>query len=397
MSMTTDRWLLPDGINEVLPGRAEQMEQLRRRLLDWYACWGYEIVMPPLVEFTENLLTDTNPDLDLQTFKVTDQLSGRTMGIRADITPQAARIAAHSLKREGPVRLCYSGSVLHTRPIHARASRSPVQTGVECFGISELFADIEVISLMIDTLQYAGIKNITLSLGHVEVFRGLCNMARANKQQTEILLDILQRKARAELTTFLASAKFPKAAHLAFDTLIRLHGDVSILQEAKKALKGAPASVKGAIDELIVVLREITTRYPAVNVHVDLAELPGYHYHNGIVFAAYTDGAGSAVANGGRYDAVSELFGKSFPATGFNADLKCLLDLVSQDAHAGNAVLAVVDDTPGQWQAISELRRQGERVICVSRHQKNMAAELGCDRLLVRGKNGYAPRPISSS
>lgn len=397
MSMTTDRWLLPDGINEVLPGRAEQMEKLRRRLLDWYASWGYEVVIPPLVEFTENLLTDTNPDLDLQTFKVTDQLSGRSMGIRADITPQAARIAAHSLKRQGPVRLCYSGSVLHTRPIHARASRSPVQTGVECFGISELFADIEVISLMIDTLQYADIKNITLSLGHVEVFRGLCSTAGADKQQTEVLLGILQRKARAELSAFLAATKFSKTACSAFETLLELHGNPSILPEAKKALKGAPGSIKAAIDELISVAQQIAARYPAVNVHIDLAELPGYHYHNGIVFAAYTDGAGSAVANGGRYDAVSGLFGKSFPATGFNADLKLLLDLVPQHTPVGSAVLAVIDDEPEQWHAIQELRKQGERVICVNRHQKNMAAELGCDRLLVRSKSGYAPKPLSSS
>lgn len=395
MSMTTDRWLLPDGINEVLPGRAGQLENLRRRLLDQYAGWGYELVIPPLLEFTENLLVDTNPDLDLQTFKVTDQLSGRTMGVRADITPQAARIAAHSLKRQGPVRLCYSGHVLHTRPIHARAPRSPVQTGVECFGISELFADIEVISLMIDTVRSAGINNITLSLGHVEVFRSLCKMARLDKQQTETVLDILQRKARADLEAFLVNGRLSKPARSVFEKLIAWHGDTGILLSAKKVLQDISAPAADAISELQSVVDAISARYPSIRIYVDLAELPGYHYHNGIVFAAYAQGAGVAVANGGRYDALSELFGRSFPATGFNADLMLLLDVAPQQESARDGILVVIDGTPEQWAAIQDLRKAGDRVICVSRNQKNMAIELGCDRLLERRAGRYITKHLN--
>lgn len=397
--VNADRWLLPDGIGEVLPGQAEAIEHLRRRLLDLYGSWGYELVIPPLMEFTESLLIGNNKDLNLQTFKVTDQLSGRTMGIRADITPQAARIDAHSLNRKGPVRLCYAGSVLHTRPTNAFASRSPIQVGVECFGIKDLMADIEVISLMAETLGAASIKNFTLSLGHVDIFRALGDCAKLTTEQLETVLDILQRKAAKELSDFVSSGGCDAKMAGVFEQLIQLNGDVSVLAKAKKQWKGISDAALLAIAELEQVAAQISSRYPAISIHIDLAELPGYHYHNGIVFAAYVEGAGAAVANGGRYDAVGEVFGRARPATGFNADLKTILFLSSSKQMAiptisvKGVVVEMLSD-PQQWKAIVALREQGERVICVPAGATIDLNELGCDRRLVQEKNQYVVKAV---
>lgn len=397
--VNADRWLLPDGIGEVLPGQAEKIELLRRRLLDLYSTWGYELIIPPLMEFTESLLISNNKDLDLQTFKVTDQLSGRTMGIRADITPQAARIDAHSLSRSGPVRLCYAGSVLHTRPANALASRSPIQIGVECFGIGDLMADIEVISLMAETLGTARIKNFTLSLGHVDIFRALTEQAALNVEQTETLLDILQRKAAKELGDFLRGSKLDNQVTNIFKWLIQLNGDISVLAKARQQLGATSQEVLAAIAEIEQVVVQISNRYPQINIHIDLAELPGYHYHNGIVFAAYAEGAGAAVANGGRYDAVGSVFGRARPATGFNADLKTLMTL-SPSIQAGKSgasvkgILATQTNDPLQWKAILALREKGERVICVVSGEKINFEELNCDRQLVQEKNQYTVKAI---
>lgn len=397
--INADRWLLPDGIGEVLPGQAAQVECLRRRLLDLYCTWGYELVIPPLMEFTESLLIGNNRDLDLQTFKVTDQLSGRTMGIRADITPQAARIDAHSLNRRGPVRLCYAGSVLHTRPANAFASRSPIQVGVECFGIKDLMADIEVISLMAETLAAAQIKNFTLSLGHVDIFRALSEQAKLNAAQMETLLDILQRKAATELTEFFRDTKGDAKTAAIFAQLIQLNGDISVLARARRQLGDVSPAVLSAIDELEQVATQISSRYIGTTIHIDLAELPGYHYHNGIVFAAYVEGAGAAVANGGRYDAVGAIFGRARPATGFNADLKTILSLSVSRQNASSTMLmkgvvVEIQPDPLQWKAIVALREQGERVICVTAGSVIAVDELGCDRRLIQEKNQYVVKSL---
>jgi len=398
--LNADRWLLPDGIGEVLPGHADQVESLRRRLLDLYRTWGYELIIPPLMEFTESLLIGNNRDLDLQTFKVTDQLSGRTMGIRADITPQAARIDAHSLSRKGPVRLCYAGSVLHTRPANAFASRSPIQVGVECFGIKDLMADIEVISLMAETLHAAEIKKITLSLGHVDLFRALTEWAKLNAAQMETLLDILQRKAAKELKEFFRDANCDAKITVVFEQLIQLNGDVSVLSKARAQLGDISPAVLSAIAELEQVAAQISSRYVDISIHVDLAELPGYHYHNGIVFAAYVEGAGAAVANGGRYDAVGTVFGRARPATGFNADLKTILSLSAMGQHGLSNVLAKgivveIQQDALQWQTIVALRKKGERVVCVTAGATIDFVELDCDRQLVQEKNQYVVKSVS--
>jgi ATP phosphoribosyltransferase regulatory subunit len=397
--VNADRWLLPDGIGEVLPGQAAHMEYLRRRLLDLYNTWGYELVIPPLLEFTESLLIGNNRDLDLQTFKVTDQLSGRTMGIRADITPQAARIDAHGLNRSGPVRLCYAGSVLHTRPTNAFASRSPIQVGVECFGIKDLMADIEVISLMAETLAVAQIKNFTLSLGHVDIFRALTQEAKFTTEQMETLLDILQRKAAKELDDFFRASRGDAKTAAIFQQLIQLHGDTSVLASARKQLGDVAQAVLLAIGELEQVAAQISSRYPDIAIHVDLAELPGYHYHNGIVFAAYVAGAGAAVANGGRYDAVGAIFGRARPATGFNADLKTILSLSALTSDEISKILprgivAEIRQDDLQWKTIVALRAQGERVVCVAAGSVTDFVELGCDRQLVLEKNRYVVKSL---
>lgn len=378
-----DRWLLPDGIHEVLPQQAQYIEQLRRRLLDLYARWGYELVIPPLLEFTESLLTHTNPDLDMQTFKVTDQLSGRSMGIRADITPQAARMDAHSLNRKGPVRLCYAGSVLHTRPAHALASRSPIQLGVECFGIPGLMADIEVISLMIETLRSVQIPRFVVSLGHVEIFRDLCAQTGLQAAQTTELLHIVQRKASVELDQFAQREKWTKAQLTRWRQMLTLHGDVAVLAQARTLLAEGGGRVLKAIAELEQIAGLLKIRYPEAQIHVDLAELPGYHYHNGVVFAAYVEGAGAAVANGGRYDALSELFGRARPATGFNADLKTLINLGALQNAVNSGVLVVAAEDELQWQAIVALRAKGERVVVLPAESLGAAGEVGCDRQLL--------------
>ena len=320
-----DRWLLPDGVEELLPEQAERVESLRRELLDLYRSWGYELVIPPLIEYTDSLLVGLGHDVDIQTFKVVDQLSGRTMGIRADITPQTARIDAHSLNREGPVRLCYAGSVLHTKPKSLLASRSPIQLGAELYGDASLSSDIEIICLMLTTLKTTGVTNITLDLGHVGIYRALVEQAGLNDETEQALFDALQRKAGADVEAAIASGINDSTLADMMRALSQLNGDRSVLERAKQSLADAGADVAMAIDALAQVADQIAARMPDVNLYFDLSELRGYHYHTGLVFAALAPGHGQAVANGGRYDDIGEVFGRARPATGFNTDLKALL------------------------------------------------------------------------
>ncbi len=300
---TVDRWQLPDGIEEVLPARAATVERLRRRLLDAYRGWGYQLVIPPLMEYTESLLIGLGQDLDLLTFKLTDQLSGRTLGVRADITPQVARIDAHSLAQPGITRLCYAGSTLHTRPKSLLASRSPIQVGAELYGDASLAADIEIVSLMLATLEVAGIgAEITLDLGHVGVYEAVLASAGLSPEQEATVFDALQRKSVPDLKLALAEVE-PHAADLII-ALVDLHGDDRVLARARELLgEHAPAAM-AAVDVLDQAAEEIRRQRPELDIYFDLAELRGYHYHTGLVFAAYVRGHGQALANGGRYDNV---------------------------------------------------------------------------------------------
>lgn len=377
---TVDRWLLPEGVEELLPAQAACAETLRRRLLDLYRSWGYDLVMPPLLEFTDSLLIGLGSDVDLLTFKVTDQLSGRTMGIRADITPQVARIDAHSLQREGPVRLCYAGSVLHTRPKSLLASRSPIQIGVEFYGDAGLASDREVVLLMLETLRVAGVEAITLDLGHVGIYRALTQAAALSTDDEQALFDALQRKATGDIVAVLDRAVADAQLRNWLLQLNYLQGDVEVLTRARTIFNGAPAAVHAAIDELFAVAQCVQARLAAVNLYFDLGELRGYHYHTGLVFAALAPGWGQALANGGRYDHIGEVFGRARPATGFSTDLKALIALGNlQQSVPSRAILAPADDDIGLWQTVQALRAQGERVIQALPGQPALAE---CDRQL---------------
>jgi ATP phosphoribosyltransferase regulatory subunit len=386
-----DRWLLPDGIEELLPAQAKRAEALRRQLLDLYARWGYELVMPPLVEFTESLLINGNHDLDLQTCKLTDQLSGRLMGVRADITPQTARIDAHGLIRQGATRLCYAGSTLHAKPKTALASRSPIQIGCEFYGVAGVDADGEVISLMLETARIAGIQHVTLDLGHVAIFRGLAALAGLKDEQEQVLFDILQRKATTELHDFVhASVTNANAATLLL-ALAEWKGDRSVLTRAAHALAQAPPAVRDAIQQLENIADCVSQRAPDVTLYFDLAELRGYHYHTGLVFALYVAGVGEAIANGGRYDNFGAAFGRARPASGFSADLKHLLDLGHVPASDVSVIWATLDGTAAQWQAIEKLRAQGEQVIAGGGSETR---DSQCQRELIRDGAQYLIRTL---
>jgi ATP phosphoribosyltransferase regulatory subunit len=377
---TADRWLLPDGVEELLPAQAERAEQLRRDLLDLFRSWGYRLVMPSLLEFTDSLLVGLGSDVELLTFKVTDQLSGRTMGIRADITPQVARIDAHSLRQDGPVRLCYAGSVLHTRPKSLMASRSPIQIGVEFYGDAGLASDSEIVLLMLETLHTAGLSEITLDLGHVGIYRALVQSAALTDSDEQELFDALQRKAAAEVNAVLQRAVRDERLRGWLTALSQLQGDVSVLSRARTSLVGAPAEVRVAIDELAAIAAIVQARLPAVRLYFDLSELRGYHYHTGLVFAALVSGWGQAVANGGRYDHVGEVFGRARPATGFSTDLKALIALTgATELDSVGAILAPADDDIELWRAVQALRASGEEVINALPQQP---APENCDRQL---------------
>ena len=296
-----DRWLLPDGMKELLPPVAREVELVRRRMLDLYDSWGYELVMPPVAEHLESLLTGVGRDLGLQTFKVTDEVSGHMLGIRADITPQVARIDAHRLRSDGVSRLCYCGSVLHTRPVNMLASRNPMQLGAELFGHEGVDSDAEVISLMLETLVASGVQgSINLDLGHVGVFTELVQAAGLSSQQTETYIDILQRKALPELAPFVASLNLSSAQAEQLNALARLNGGYEVLERALE-LFSESSEIVAAIRHLQQLAQLVGARYPEIGFYFDLGELRGYNYHTGVVFAAYSPRFCQALAKGGRY------------------------------------------------------------------------------------------------
>lgn len=387
-----DRWLLPDGIEEILPDRALKVERLRRRLLDLYHSWGYDLVIPPLAEFTDSLLSGSGSDLDLMTFKITDQLSGRMMGVRADITPQAARMDAHSLQRNSPNRLCYAGQVLYTRARGPLESRSPIQLGVELFGEASLEADVEVMSLLVETLSFSGLDDIYLDIGHVGIYRALEQAAGLSGEQSAELFALLQRKD-AGLQQWLASNVADAALATMLAALPGLAGDATMLSQAKQVLANAPAEVLQALSEVEAVASQLAGCAPNVALFLDLSELRGYHYHTGIVFAAYTSESTLALGNGGRYDDVGEAFGRARPATGFGIDLSKLASLVEYSSSVAAGIYAPAPTESangGAWaKEISRLREGGERVVRGFTGQHVDYDELHCDRVLIASDGGF--------
>ena len=392
--MKANRWLLPEGIEEVLPEQARQLEAMRRSLLDLFQSWGYDLVMPPFIEYIESLLTGTGNDLDLQTFKLTDQLTGRMMGVRADMTPQVARIDAHHLKSSAPSRLCYLGTVLHTRPGGFAGSRSLLQVGAELFGHAGIESDVEVLSLMVETLKQAGIEDLYLDLGHVGIYRGLVDQAGLDLEQEAVLFDALQRKAKPEIAELLDEWTLAKPVAQMLTKLTELNGNGEVLVEARSVLKKADKPVQHALDNLQQIATLLQQRLPHIKLHYDLAELRGYHYHTGAVFAAYVSGRGQAIAQGGRYDGIGQAFGLSRPATGFSTDLRILQVLTQQTAEVRAGILAPADGDAELQSVVQKLRAEGERVVFELPGQQGDAAILGCDRQLVKNAQGWEVNPV---
>ncbi len=393
----TDRWLLPEGIEELLPAEASRLEALRRRLLDLYATWGYAQVMPPFIEYLESLLVGSGSDLDLETFKLTDQLTGRLMGVRADMTQQVARIDAHRLQHEAPTRLCYLGTVLRARPDGPGGSRSPLQVGAELYGHAGIESDAEVVALMIETLEACGIRDVHLDLGHVGIFRGLTAAAGLDELREAELFEMLQRKARAELEAAVAGMPQEHASRLL--ALVDLNGGDEVLDAARERLAGATAEVDAALASLAGVAEVLRRERPELVLHFDLAELRGYRYHTGVVFAALVPGHGEAIARGGRYDDVGRFFGRARPATGFSTDLRQLLRLSDgmATAQVESGIFAPADADPALCAAIRELRERGERVVRALPGQVGGAAEMDCDRELVRNDDGWEIRTVEDA
>lgn len=385
-----DHWQLPEGVEEVLPAQAEIVERLRRQLLDLYKGWGYRLVIPPLVEFTESLLVGLGEDLDLLTFKMTDQLSGRTLGVRADITPQVARIDAHSLAEDGVSRLCYAGSILHTRPKTLLASRSPIQLGAELYGDDSSGADVEIVRLMLATLETAGLSDITLDLGHVGIYEAVLSAAGLEDELERTVFDALQRKSVPDLTEALADVDSPLAATIV--ELASLHGDDSVLARARTLFEQNAPEAVAAVNALAELAADLRRLQPELNIYFDLAELRGYHYHTGLVFAAYVSGHGQALANGGRYNDVGAAYGRARPATGFVTDLKALMALAPASEQPRGAINMPDVDDPALLQTVNGLRAAGEVVInCLAGE-----VDARCDRELVEDNGEWQVRALES-
>jgi ATP phosphoribosyltransferase regulatory subunit len=375
-----DRWLLPEGIEEVFPGEAERLERLRGRVLNLFSAWGYQLVIPPLIEFFDSLLVGAGQDLDLQTFKLIDQISGRLMGIRADMTPQVARIDVRTAKNDLPSRLCYVGTVLHAQSDHLEKSRSPMQVGAELYGHAGHASDLEIIRLMLDMLAVAGLLDIHLDLGHVGIYRGLARQAGLGPEQEADLFQILQRKDRSGVVAFLRQARIAPPMAAMLESLLDLNGPLSILATARDRLIGGGEDIFRALADLEAIAGRLESLFPALPVNFDLAELRGYHYQTGVVFAAFVPGYGREIARGGRYDEIGKVFGHARPATGFSADLKVLLRLSSggDEVPVNGRIFAPAVEDPDLYATVRSLRSQEYVVIEQLPGQAGNAEEMGC-------------------
>jgi len=380
------RWLLPENISDVLPHEARRAEELRRSLLDLYRGYGYELVIPPLIEYVDSLLTGTGSDLDLRTFKLTDQASGRLLGLRADTTPQVARIDAHILNRSGVTRLCYAGSVLHARPLHPLAVREPLQVGAELYGLGGVAADAEVLELAVASLRLAGLPQARIDLGHTGVVRGILDVARPAPALVDELLAALSAKDLPLLEQLVGG--LPGEVGDALLALCRMNGGREVLGQARRDLPRIDA-IAAALGEL----EWLAERCPADVVSIDLADLHGYRYHTGITFAVHVEGLPSAVLRGGRYDDVGKAFGRARPAVGFSIYLRELARLFPDDAP--RAILAPADDDRELQELIGKLRADGEVVVqrLTGEPDRYPAGDFVFDRELARAAGGWQVVP----
>lgn len=386
---------MPEGIEEILPVEAKQLEELRRKILDTFSCWGYELVITPFIDFLDSLLIGSGHDLELQTFKLTDQISGKTLGVRADMTPQVARIDARNSDQQGSVRLCYAGTVLHTKGDALEKTRSPMQIGAELYGHAGLESDLEIIRLMLEMLAIAGLQSIHLDLGHVGIFRALSKQAQLTAIQEAELFDVLQRKARPELQVLIDSYAIDDAIKHMFFQLPLLNGDRNTIEKARILLSAANDEVKQALTELEIIAEKLASYLPFLPISYDLAELRGYHYHTGIVFAAFVPTVGREIARGGRYDNIGAVFGRARPATGFSADLRVLSSLTKTYQCSKQLIYAPYQNDLALTEKIRELRAKGLAVVQQLPGQFDSPEALGCTAVLELDRQNWFVRTLS--
>jgi ATP phosphoribosyltransferase regulatory subunit len=383
------KWLLPEYIEDILPAEAARVERLRRRILDLFFSHGYELVIPPMLEYLDSLLTGTGHDLDLRTFKLVDQLSGRLLGLRADITPQVTRIDAHLLNRQGVTRLCYSGTVLHTQPSGLLRTRELLQIGAELYGHAGQESDMEIQTLMLRALQAAGLKGIHLDLGHVSVFRALVTRASVAPEREAELFRVLQAKDVPALREL--SAGLDTKTREALLLLPQLYGGPEVLATARQRLPAYP-ELGACLDLLEAIGRQLSGEVK--ELCFDLAELRGYHYHSGVVFAAYAGARPEAIARGGRYDEVGRAFGRARPATGFTMDLRDLADMGNGDLRPMRVLAPYRPGDAGLQVEVTRLRAGGIIVVVeLPGHEANRA-ELGCEQQLVSRTGTWKLEPL---
>jgi ATP phosphoribosyltransferase regulatory subunit len=379
-------WVLPDHIADVLPSEARHIEEIRRDLLDMARCYGYELVMPPLLEHLESLLSGAGEALDLQTFKLVDQLSGRMMGLRADSTPQVARIDAHLLNRDGVTRLCYCGPVLHTRPSGPHATREPLQFGAEIYGHTGLEADLEILTLALDSLKVAKVGAISVDMADARIVQALLKDIALDANQLAQVHAALAAKDGSELKVLLRHA--PPAIVQTLNQLLQLYGDASVLDEAQRLL---PKSVE--IQAALAHLKWLASHLEGASVSFDLADLRGYAYYSGSMFSMYAPGASDALARGGRYDEVGMVFGRKRPAVGFSLDIKALTG-VAAERPLRAAIRAPWSEAAELRAAIAALRRKGETVVCVLPGHESQVDEFHCDRELFQAAGQWVVKAI---
>ena len=362
--MSKDKyWLLPEGVDESLPYEASGIESLRRSMLDNFSRWGYQLVIPPLIEYVDSLLAGGAEDLDLQTFKVVDRVTGRLIGLRADMTPQLTRIDTHRMPTKSPQRLCYAGPVAHTFSEKFAGSRNPLQIGAELFGHSGVESDAEIITLLVNSLLIANIRSLTLEVTHIGIFRGICSAASFTHEFEDQVLEALVKKDRTSLTEMLEGEGVDSVVMTNLLLLIDLNGDLDIINEARKNFSSLPESVSEAIEELAALCDLLKQFIPEVELHVDLAELRGYRYHSGIMFAAYVPEMGRSIAWGGRYDGVQKQLGRDRGATGFSTDLRILEQFLEKDERFETVVIAPSGNDKKLLAAMGRYRKEGYTVI----------------------------------
>ncbi|MBT7443899.1 MAG: ATP phosphoribosyltransferase regulatory subunit [Methylococcales bacterium] len=376
--MSEEHWLQPDGIDSILPAQAFVVESLRRELLDSYQSWGYDLVIPPFLDYLPSLLTGSGTSLEQKTFKFVDPLTGKMVGIRADMTPQVARIDAHELGANVPVRLSYIGNVLHTSPDGFGGARSLLQLGVELYGEEGVNSDVEVLMIMLNTLAIAGVENTHIDLGHVGIFRALARQAKLSDDQEIAMHDALQRKAIADIQDLVVRFELTDTQSSWFLKLITLNGDESVLVDAVSLFEGIDQELNAAIAYLQSVASEVKLHKPDLPLYFDLAELRGYHYHTGVVFAAFVPGHGRSIARGGRYDEIGKAFGRARPATGFSTDLKTLVNLSAKQFDVASSKVYAPYTSDRELQTfIDSLRASGQSVV--------QGAEVGSEVMKMQG------------